>query len=317
MNNITIASSVEAVNELISIRDMLRWAISCFNEADLYYGHGTDNAWDDALQLIFHSLQLPFNMPASLQNARLTLSERKAIAELINRRVKEKIPVAYLTHEAWFAKMSFYVDERVLIPRSPIAELIENHFLPWLAKQPQKILDLCTGSGCIGIACAHYFPDSEIVATDISNDALEVAKLNAENHGVTQRVQLIQSDLFQSIPRQSFDLIVSNPPYVDEHDMSYLPAEFKHEPQLGLAAGKDGLDFAIQILKSAADYLTADGLLILEVGNSEHALVQRFPQVPFLWLEFERGGGGVLLLTAEQIRKYQKEFTKLSPTPLR
>lgn len=315
MNNITIASSVEAVNELISIRDMLRWAISCFNEADLYYGHGTDNAWDDALQLIFHSLQLPFNMPASIQNARLTLSERRAIAELINRRVKEKIPVAYLTHEAWFAKISFYVDERVLIPRSPIAELIENHFLPWLVKQPQKILDLCTGSGCIGIACAHYFPDSEIVATDISKDALEVAKLNAENHGVTQRVQLIQSDLFQSIPHQSFDLIVSNPPYVDEHDMSYLPAEFKHEPQLGLAAGKDGLDFAIQILKSAADYLTADGLLILEVGNSEHALVQRFPQVPFLWLEFERGGGGVLLLTAEQIRKYQKEFTKLYPSP--
>lgn len=308
MNTTTIASSVEAIAELLTIRDILRWAISCFNEADLYYGHGTDNAWDDALQLIFHSLRLPFNMPSTIQNARLTTSERKAIVELINRRVKEKIPVPYLTHEAWFAKLSFYVDERVLIPRSPIAELIENHFLPWLTKQPQKILDLCTGSGCIAIACAHYFPDTEIIATDISKDALEIARLNADNHGVTQRVQLIQSDLFQSLPQQSFDLIVSNPPYVDEHDMSYLPAEFKHEPQLGLAAGKEGLDFAIQILKSAADYLTADGLLILEVGNSEQALVKRFPKVPFLWLEFERGGGGVLLLTAEQLRKYQKEF---------
>ncbi len=313
MNTTTIASSVEAVAELITIRDMLRWATSCFNAAELYYGHGTDNAWDDAVQLIFHSLHLPITMPSSIQNARLTTSERKAIAELINRRVKEKIPVPYLTHEAWFARLSFYVDQRVLIPRSPIAELIENHFLPWLTVQPHKILDLCTGSGCIAIACAHYFPETRIVATDISVDALAVAKTNAENHGVENRVQFIHSDLYQSIPQQSFDLIVSNPPYVDEHDMTYLPAEFKHEPQLGLAAGKEGLDFAIKILKSAAKYLTADGLLILEVGNSEQALVKRFPNVPFLWLEFERGGGGVLLFTAEQLRRYQKEFE--SPAP--
>lgn len=308
MNNTAIASSIEAIQELITIRDMLRWAISCFNAAELYYGHGTDNAWDDALQLIFHTLHLSIDMPASIQNAKLTQSERKAIADLINRRVKEKIPVPYLTHEAWFARLNFYVDQRVLIPRSPISELIENHFLPWLTTQPQNILDLCTGSGCIAVACAHYFPDTQIVATDISPDALAVAKINAENHGVDNRVRLIQSDLFNSIPKQKFDLIVSNPPYVDEHDMTYLPDEFKHEPQIGLAAGREGLDFASKILKSAAQYLTAEGLLILELGNSEQALVKQFPNVPFLWLEFERGGGGVLLLTAEQLQKHKKDF---------
>ncbi len=306
--NITIASPIEAIQELITIRDMLRWATSCFNAAELYYGHGTDNAWDDALQLVFHTLHLPINMPSSIQNARLTSSERKTIADLINRRVTEKIPVPYLTKEAWFAGLNFYVDQRVLVPRSPIAELIENHFSPWINIQPQHILDLCTGSGCIAIACAHYFPETHIVATDISADALAVAKINAENHGVDNRVQLIQSDLFKALPKQKFDLIVSNPPYVDEHDMTYLPDEFKHEPQLGLAAGREGLDFAIQILKSSAQYLTTDGLLILEVGNSEKALVKRFPNVPFLWLEFERGGEGVLLLTAEQLHRHEKEF---------
>lgn len=308
MNTNIIDSSLEAEQELITVLDMLRWATSCFNAAELYYGHGTDNAWDDAIQLVFHTLHLPITMPSAVQNARLTLSERKAIIALINRRVTEKIPVPYLTNEAWFAGLSFYVDQRVLIPRSPIAELIENHFLPWLTNQPQQILDLCTGSGCIAIACAHYFPDISVVATDISNDALAVAKLNAEQHGVDDRMQFIQSDLFKSIPTQTFDLIVSNPPYVDEHDMSYLPAEFHHEPKLGLAAGHDGLDFAISILKSAAKYLTAEGILILEVGNSEQALVKKFPAVPFLWLEFERGGGGVLLLTAEQLRRHQNDF---------
>ncbi len=308
MNTTNIASSIEAIQELMTIRDMLRWATSCFNAAELYYGHGTDNAWDDAVQLVFHTLHLPIDMSSSIQNARLTQSERHAIANLINRRVKEKIPVSYLTHEAWFARLNFYVDQRVLIPRSPIAELIENHFLPWLTVQPRNILDLCTGSGCIAIACAHYFSDAQVVATDISTDALAVAKINAENHGVSNRVQLIQSDLFKSVPKQKFDLILSNPPYVDEHDMTYLPDEFKHEPQLGLAAGHDGLDCAVNILKSAALYLTADGLLILEVGNSEHALVKRFPNAPFLWLEFERGGGGVLLLTAEQLKQHDKDF---------
>lgn len=196
----------------------------------------------------------------------------------------------------------------MLIPRSPIAELIEKHFDPWLTSEPQHILDLCTGSGCIAIACAHYFPEAIITATDISTDALEVAKINIENHGVAERVHLIHSDLFNAIAGQKFDIIVSNPPYVDEYDLSNMPKEYHHEPDTGLIGGKSGLDFAVKILKAAATHLTEEGILILEVGNSEMALVNRFPQTPFLWLEFERGGQGVLLLTAKQLRQHQKDF---------
>lgn len=298
----------EALKELSTIRDMLRWSVSHFSAADLYYGHGTDNAWDEAVQLILHTLHLPLNISKTVLDAKLTSRERQLIASLIKKRVEERKPVAYLTHEAWFAGMGFYVDERVLIPRSPIAEMIEKHFSPWLNDEPHAILDLCTGSGCIGIACAHYFPEAKITITDISADALEVAKINVENHGVTEQVKLVQSDLFNNLNNQKFNLIISNPPYVDEYDLTHMPAEYHHEPKLGLAAGESGLDFAIQILKSAGKYLTKDGLLILEVGNSEAALVKRFPQVPFIWLEFERGGQGVLLLTAEELKRHQELF---------
>jgi ribosomal protein L3 glutamine methyltransferase len=301
---------IETAN-LSTIRDFLRWSISRFNEAGLFYGHGTDNGWDEALALILPTLHLPHDIDPAMLDARLTISECERLYALIQRRVTERIPVPYLTHVAWFAGLSFYVDERVLIPRSPIAELIENQFEPWIkADNVHTILDLCTGSGCIAIACAKAFPDSHVDATDISSDALAVAKINTLRHEVTDQVTLYQSDIFTDVPQKKYDIIVSNPPYVDASDMASLPAEYKHEPELGLAAGKDGLSITLTLLKNASQYLNPHGILIVEVGNSEEALVNQFPDIPFTWLEFQRGGGGVFLLTAKQLRTYQPVFDK-------
>lgn len=295
--------------ELNTIRDYIRLALSNFNAAGLFYGHGTDNAWDEALALVLHTLNLPHDIHPAMLDAHLLKEEQAKLQELIQKRVKEKIPVPYLTHEAWFAGLSFYVDERVLIPRSPIAELIENQFAPWVfAEEVTRILDLCTGSGCIAIACAKQFMQAEVTASDISTDALAVAKINTLRHNVEDQVQLIQSDLFASIPKQPYDLIVSNPPYVDEEELSALPPEYRHEPSLGLAAGKEGLDVVIRILQETPAYLSPHGVLIVEVGNSEVALGEAFPTVPFTWLEFERGGGGVFVLTAEQLKAHQASF---------
>jgi ribosomal protein L3 glutamine methyltransferase len=292
--------------ELQTIRDYLRFALSRFNEAGLYYGHGTDNAWDEALTLILHSLHLPYDISPTMLDARLTKQECETLAALIQRRVTERIPVPYLTHEAWFTGISFYVDERVLIPRSPIAELIENQFQPWINPDNVKnILDLCTGSGCIAIACAKAFPEAIVDAVDISTDALAVAKTNVLRHEADTHVFLHQSDLFNSLPKKQYDIIVSNPPYVDAEDMAALPKEFHHEPELGLKAGVDGLDFAITIIKTAKQYLSPEGILVVEVGNSELSLTEKYPDVHFTWLEFERGGGGVFLLTAQQLEEYQ------------
>jgi ribosomal protein L3 glutamine methyltransferase len=292
------------INELQTIRDMLRWAVSRFNEAGLYYGHGTESAWDEAVSLILRTLHLPHDINPSILDARLTSEERDKIHKLILRRVNERIPVPYLTHEAWFAGLPYFVDERVLIPRSPIAELIQSDFHPWLDPNDVfQILDLCTGSGCIATACAKIFPDAHVDASDISSDALAVAKINILRHEVADQVHLLHSDLFSNIPPKKYDLIISNPPYVDAEDMAGLPEEYRHEPELGLAAGLDGLDIAIQILKAAPSYLNPKGTLIVEVGNSEIALAERFPEIPFTWLEFERGGGGVFLLTAEQLHE--------------
>jgi ribosomal protein L3 glutamine methyltransferase len=296
------------LTDLQTIRDMVRWAVSRFNEAGLYYGHGTESAWDEAVTLVLRSLHLPHDINPTVLDANLTMTERTHIQRLIQRRIDERIPVPYLIHEAWFAGLPYYVDERVLIPRSPIAEMIESEFSPWLEIEVdavQSILDLCTGSACIAIACAKAFPDASVDASDISSDALTVAKMNVLRHGVEHQVHLHQSNLFDELPQKKYDIIVSNPPYVDAEDMASLPNEYRHEPVLALEAGDDGLDFAIQIMRSAIHYLTPKGILIVEVGNSEDALAEKFPEIPFMWIEFQRGGGGVFLLTADQLKACQ------------
>lgn len=298
------------ISELSTIRDYIRWAASRFCEAGLTYGHGTESAWDEAVALVLHTLFLPYDSNPTILDAALTQSEKTTIYKLIQRRIKDHVPVPYLTQEAWFAGLSFYVDERVLIPRSPMAELIENHFQPWIElNRVNDILDLCTGSGCIAIACAKAFPEAMVDASDVSKEALAVAQINLLRHGVENQINLYESDLFDSLPQKTYDIIVSNPPYVDEEEMSMLPKEYRHEPAMGLAGGSQGLDFALRILKQAARYLNPKGILIVEVGNSEYALTELFPDIPFMWLDFERGGGGVFLLTAKQVIDCQSLLT--------
>jgi ribosomal protein L3 glutamine methyltransferase len=288
---------------------MIRWTVSRFNAANLYYGHGTDNAWDEAVQLILPTLHLPVDMPSHVLNSRLTANERVQIVELVVRRIQERKPVAYLTNKAWFCGMEFFVDERVLVPRSPIGELIENSFQPWLINSPERVMDLCTGSGCIAIACAHMFPEAEVDAVDISADALQVTEINIQNHGLEQQVFPLRSDLFRDLTKVKYDLIVSNPPYVDAEDMESLPQEFVHEPELGLAAGTDGLKLVRRILANAPDYLTDDGILICEVGNSMTHMMEQYPEIPFTWIEFEHGGHGVFMLTRKQLVEHQEKFS--------
>ena len=300
----------EAVNELRTIGDMLRWGVSRFNDANIYYGHGTDNAWDEAIALVFHALHLPEQLGQQVIHSNLTISEKHKIVELIIRRVRERLPVPYLTNKAMFAGLEFYVDERVLVPRSPIAELIANRFSPWLYnKQVNRVMDLCTGSGCIAIACAYEFEDAEVDELDISDDALEVAQINIETLGVMDRVFPMESDLFSAIPKgPQYDLIVSNPPYVDAEDIGDMPDEYHHEPEIGLASGRDGLDLTKRILANAADYLTEDGLLVVEVGNSMVHIIEQFPDVPFTWASFENGGDGVFILTRDQLVENESLF---------
>jgi ribosomal protein L3 glutamine methyltransferase len=305
-----MGENMSDLTELHTIRDMLRWAISSFNESGLYYGHGTDSAWDEAMTLILRGLHLPHDINPQLLKANITMVERDRLQKLIERRVRDRVPVAYLINEAWFAGMPFYVDERVLVPRSPIAELIEQEFQPWLdINNITQILDLCTGSGCIAIACAKAFPEVQIDASDISSDALAVAKMNVLRYDIDDQVQLFQADLFNGLPEKKYDLIICNPPYVDAEDMAALPLEYHHEPRLGLAAGTDGLDVVKRLLQTAQHHLTPEGILIVEVGNSEFALAEQYPEVPFLWLEFQRGGGGVFLLTAQQLAASQSVLT--------
>ncbi|WP_299496221.1 50S ribosomal protein L3 N(5)-glutamine methyltransferase [uncultured Shewanella sp.] len=302
----------EAVAELRTVGDMLRWAVSRFNDAHIYYGHGTDNAWDEAIALVFHALHLPEEIGQQVIHSNLTSSEKHKIVELIIRRVQERLPVPYLTNHARFAGLSFYVDERVLVPRSPIAEMIAERFSPWLYnKSVGRVLDLCTGSACIAIACAYEFDDAEIDALDISPDALDVAQINIESLGVMDRVFAMESDLFSALPKgPQYDLIVSNPPYVDAEDIDDMPQEYHHEPELGLASGHDGLDLTKRILANAADYLTPTGILVVEVGNSMVHLAEQFPQVPFSWAEFEHGGDGVFVLTYDQLQAHREYFSE-------
>ncbi len=286
--------------------DFIRWAFSQFNQSDLFYGHGTDNPWDEAVALVLQSLNLPFDSPEPLLNTRLIPIEKQLITQRIGARINQRIPLAYLTNKAYFCGQEYFVDERVLVPRSPIAELIETHFEPWIDYDSvQNILDLCTGSGCIAIACAEYFPEALVDGSDISAEAIQVAEINREKLQ-QENVAFYQSDLFKNLDKKAYDIIVSNPPYVDEEDFDEIPKEFLAEPKLGLTSGIDGLELTDKILSQAADYLSEKGILIVEVGNSAEALEARYPQVEFTWLEFERGGHGVFLLTKKQLQELAK-----------
>lgn len=294
---------------LASIRDWVRWAASQFNEAGLWYGHGTDNALDEALALVLHALHLDHSLPGDFLDCRVTDAEKGRIVGYLKQRLEQHIPLAYITHEAHFAGLSFYVNDDVLVPRSPIAELILQGFEPWLQAEGQpRILDLCTGSGCIAIACAHYLPEALLDASDISPSALDVARVNVERHQLHDRVSLYRSDVFDDLPAERYDLIVSNPPYVSQEEMAGLPDEYSYEPALGLEAGEDGMDIVARILCTAGNYLKPGGIIIIEVGESMDYLLRRYPQVPFIWLDFTRGGNGVFLLTADQIKQYEQDF---------
>jgi ribosomal protein L3 glutamine methyltransferase len=269
--------------------------------ARVYFGHGTDNARDEAFALVFHVMGLPHDSPPAVMKRRATAAQLAAFESLLARRIAERLPLAYLTHESWFAGLRFYVDQRVLVPRSPIAELILDQFSPWAPPRVRAVLDLGTGSGCIALACAKAFPRARVDATDIDEGALEVAAINRRRLRLTRRVRLIASDHFAALSGVSYDIIVSNPPYVGEREMRGLPREYRHEPRHALASGRQGLDSVDIILRSAARHLRPLGLLVVEVGNTERALMRAYPRVPFTWLEFARGGGGVFLLTREQL----------------
>ncbi|NMP32999.1 50S ribosomal protein L3 N(5)-glutamine methyltransferase [Thalassotalea sp. M1531] len=299
------------IEQLTTIEDWVRWSASEFNRADLYFGHGTDNAWDEAVNLVMFSLALPEELFIKAKSTKILEEEKEDIYEIIRRRVEEQLPAAYLTNQAYFAGLSFYVDDRVLVPRSPIAELISDKFSPYLRHTPPKrILDLCTGSGCIAIACAYAFPDAEIDALDLSLDALNVAQINIEGHGLLEQVIPIQSDLFSSVPQEKYDLIVTNPPYVDQEDVDSLPVEYTHEPEIGLGSGHDGLDITREILAKAASHLTEQGILVCEVGNSQIHIEATYPEIPFHWVEFKKGGHGVFILTKAQLTQFQEVFNQ-------
>ena len=294
-----------ATQDFKSIIDFLRFGLSRANAANLYYGHGTDNAWDDILALVLGSLSLPSELDPLLLHAQLTKDEKAVLCQLLERRIDDRVPVPYLTHEAYFCDLSFYVDKRVLIPRSPIAELIKQQFSPWIAEEDvEHVLDLCTGSGCIAIACCYAFPDAVVDAIDISPDALDVAEINLQRHGMQDVLTLMESDCFDAIPATRYDIIVSNPPYVGYEEMQILPDEYLHEPKLALETSNNGLAIVEKILENAHDYLSDHGILGVEVGNSEEALLEAYPHVPFTWLDFEQGGHGVFLLTCEQLKEH-------------
>ncbi|BFU59803.1 50S ribosomal protein L3 glutamine methyltransferase [Rodentibacter sp. JRC1] len=294
--------------ELHTIQDFLRWTYSTFNRSDIYYGQGHNNAWEESLQLVLAGLQLPIDLPTELFQSRLTPSEKENLVQLVLSRIEQRVPVAYLTNSAWFCGHEFYVDERTIIPRSPISALIQDRFENLIAQSPRNILDLCTGSGCIAVACAYAFPEAEVDAVDLSVDALNVAEINIARHQLEHRVFPIQSNLFENILGQKYDLIVTNPPYVDEEDLADMPEEFHFEPELALGSGCDGLDITKQILKQAPDYLTENGVLVCEVGNSMVSLVEQFPDVPFNWVELKNGGLGVFAINRKDLVKYQDLF---------
>jgi ribosomal protein L3 glutamine methyltransferase len=270
--------------------------------ARLHFGHGTDNARDEAAALVWHALRLPRNATAARYQGAVNAASVARLEALLARRIDERIPAVYLTQRCWFAGLALHVDARVLIPRSPIAELIERRFAPWIEPaRVRRVLDLGTGSGCIAIACARAFPRARVDASDVSVDALQVARLNVRRYRLQRRVRLRESDHFAALGKRRYDIIVSNPPYVGRHEFKALPREYRHEPRLALAAGADGLDSVRILLREAGAHLNRGGILIVEVGNTETALRRALPRLPFTWLHFERGGGGVFLLGREQL----------------
>ena len=293
-------------------RALIHWGADCFDKAGLVYGHGTDNALDEAASLVLYTLEIGYDQPDAVLDEEVSETDYARVVELLEQRVNTRKPAAYLMDEAWFAGMPFYVDERVLVPRSPIAELIAAQFSPWIdPERVTRILDMGTGSGCIAIACAAAFPGAQVDATDISRDALDVARINTVRHGVDGRVNLVESDLFSALGGRSYDIIVSNPPYVPREEVSQLADEYRHEPASGLIAGEDGLDIVVQMLKDAARYLASDGILVVEVGYTHAALQAQYPEVPFVWLDFENGGAGVCLLEAARLAQYQETFDRV------
>ena len=295
--------------ETSTVAAMLKFGQTTFESQGIHFGHGTTCAWDEAVCLLSFALDLPPSPGRSVLAQVLSMDDQLKIKALFERRISERIPAPYLTGQAWFCGLPFIVDQRVIVPRSPIGALIGERFQPWCKTQPIQILDLCTGGGCIGIACAYAFQDAQIVLTDISADAIAVATMNIAGHDVGDRVTAVVSDLFAGLDSEKrFDLIVSNPPYVDLDDLASMPEEYQYEPALALASGNDGLDFTRRLLREAEHYLTQDGVLVVEVGNSSQALGLAFPKVPFVWIDFDEGDGGVFMLTREELVEHRESF---------
>ena len=293
----------QAKNELSTLRDLMRFAVSRFNEAGLFFGHGTDNAWDEAAYLLLHTLHLPLDRLDPFMDARLTGAERAAAIDIIRHRIEDRVPASYLTHEAWLGDHRFYVDRRVIVPRSHIAELLDDQLGPWV-EDPWAVgraLDLCTGSGCLAILAALAFPEAQVDAVDLSPDALEVARRNVADYGLEDRIRLVHSDAFTGLGGQRYDIIISNPPYVTAESMASLPEEYRREPELALASGDDGLDFTRIILRQAADFLNPGGVLVVEIGDNREALEAAFPEMPFVWLNTAAGDDFVFLLRREDL----------------
>lgn len=296
-----MSSRSQETSVLRTVRDLVRWGASEFARAGLHFGHGTDNALDEAFHLTLHALKLPADLPAIYLEARVTDSERETVLRLLRQRVKTRKPAAYLLGEIDFCGLPFTVDERVLVPRSPIGELIRNGFQPWINQPPASILDLCAGSGCIGIAAAMHFPDAKVDLAELSPEALEVCAANIERHDCAEQVRAVKSNLFKGLKGQVYDLILSNPPYVPVPEWKALADEFKHEPRMALAAGDDGMDIVARILADAPAHLAEHGMLICEVGGSVAEFEARWPRLPVTWVEFERGGDGVFVISRKAL----------------